>query len=200
MQTVLKKERKSNLSETPSHGGINLAFALGNKEYGIEILNVRKIIGIINLMPLPLISRYVNGGDYPDHFPREVMPKSDSYVKGILQFMGQRIPLIDLRLKLGLREAAYTIETCIIIVKIEHTLKGVIVDKILDVFDIRGKEIEAVPLFEDGVNTEVSLGMVTVKDTARILLDINRVLNTKEINKELKKIKVTACKNMLLCE
>ena len=128
------------------------------------------------------------------------MPKSDSYVKGILQFQGQQIPLIDLRLKLGLREAAYTIETCIIIVKIEHTLKGVIVDKILDVFDIREKEIEAAPLFEDGVNTEVFLGMVNVKDTARMLLDIDKVLDTEEINKELKIIKVTACKNMLLCE
>ena len=140
MQTVLKKERKSNLSETTSHGDIHLAFALGNKEYGIEILNVRKIIGIINLMPLPLISRYVNGGAYPYHFPEAVMPKSDSYVKGILQFQGQQIPIIDLRLKLGLQEAAYTIETCIIIIKIEHTLKGVIVDKILDVFDIEAKK------------------------------------------------------------
>ena len=200
MHTVLKKERKSNLSETPSHGGINLAFALGNKEYGIEILNVRKIIGIINLMPLPLISRYVNGGAYPYHFHEAVMPKSDSYVKGILQFQGQQIPLIDLRLKLGFQEEAYTIETCIIIVKIENILKGVIVDKILDVFDIRENEIEAVPLFEDGVNTEVSLGVVTVKDTARILLDIDKVLDTEEINKELKRIKATACKNMLLCE
>jgi len=44
-----------------------------------------------------------------------------------------------------------------------------------------------VPLFEDGVNTEVSLGVVTVKDTARMLLDIDKVLDTEEINKELKK-------------
>jgi len=57
-----------------------------------------------------------------------------------------------------------------------------------------------VPLFEDGVNTEVSLGVVTVKDTARMLLDIDKVLDTEEINKELKRIKATACKNMLLCE
>jgi len=44
-----------------------------------------------------------------------------------------------------------------------------------------------VPLFEDGVNTEVLLGVVTVKDTARMLLDIDKVLDTEEINKELKK-------------
>ena len=43
MQTALKKERKSHLSETTSHGDIHLAFALGNKEYGIEILNIKKI-------------------------------------------------------------------------------------------------------------------------------------------------------------
>lgn len=200
MQTALKKERKSNLSDITSHGGIHLAFALGNKEYGIEILNVRKIIGIINLMPLPLISRYVNGGAYPYHFPEAVMPKSDSYVKGILQFQGQQIPLIDLRLKLGFQEEAYTIETCIIIVKIENTLKGVIVDKILDVFDIRENEIESVPLFEDCVNTEVLLGVVTVKDTARILLDIDKVLDTEEINRELEKIKIRTCKSILFCE
>lgn len=64
---------------------------------------------------------------------------------------------------MGFQEAAYTIETCIIIVKIEHTLKGVIVDKILDVFDTRGKKIEAVPLFEESITTEVFLGMVEVK-------------------------------------
>ena len=65
MQTALKKERKSHLSETTSHGDIHLAFALGNKEYGIEILNVRKIMGIMNLIPIPLVSRYVNGSAYP---------------------------------------------------------------------------------------------------------------------------------------
>lgn len=190
MQTVLEKKRIFHLSNITSHGGIHLAFALGNKEYGIEILNVRKIIGIMNLMPLPLISRYVNGGPYPDSFPKEVLPKRNSYVKGMMQFKGQRIPLIDLRLKLGFQEAAYTIETCIIIVKIEHTLKGVIVDKILDVFDTRGKKIEAVPLFEESITTEVFLGMVDVKDTTRTLLDVNKVLNTKEINRELKKYTV----------
>ncbi len=200
MQTVRQKERKSDLPETTLRRGIYLAFALGDVEYGIEILPVRKIIGIMNLIPIPLVSGYVNGSAYPYHFHKAVMPKRDSYVKGILQFLGQQIPLIDLRVKLGLQEAAYTIETCIIIVKIEHALKGVIVDKILDVFDLKGKEIDAVPLFEDSVNPEVFLGMVNVKDTARILLDIDKVLDTQEINKELKKIRAIDCKRMLYCE
>ena len=198
MLLAQKKERKSNLSEATSHGGIHLAFTLDGKEYGIEILNVRKIIGIMNLMPLTLISRYVNDGAYPYHFPEGVMPRRNSYVKGIMQYMGQQIPLIDLRLKLGLQEAAYTIETCIIIVKTEHTHTGVIVDKISDVFDTRGKEIEAAPLSEDGVNTEVLPGVATLKDTERILLDMDKVLDMEEINKELGKI--TICKSMLCCE
>ena len=200
MQTVLKKERKSNLSETTSHGGVHLALALGDIEYGIEILPVRKVISIMNLIPLPFVSRHVNGDAYPYHFPRAVVPKRDSCVKGLLQFQGQQIPLVDLRLKLGFQKATYTIETCIILVKTGNKLKGVIVDKILDVFDLKSTEIEAVPLFKNGVNTELFRGMVNVKDTARILLDIDKILDTKEINKELKKIKATGCKSMLYCE
>jgi len=64
----------------------------------------------------------------------------------------------------------------------------------------KGKEIASAPLFEDAVNTEAFFRVVTVKDTARILLDIDKILDTQEIHQELKKTKITTCRRILCRE
>jgi purine-binding chemotaxis protein CheW len=141
--------------------GKYLTFALAHEEYGLEILKVREIIGYIDVTAIP---------------------QTPGYVKGVINLRGQVIPVIDLRSKFGMETAAVTDETCIIVVEIVHAGRkfntGIIVDRVREVLDIAGEDIEDAPQFGSAVNTDFILGMGKVGETVKILLDINKVLAT----------------------
>lgn len=160
MQTVLDQKRKSDISTGSSHKGKYLTFVLCGEEYGIEILKVREIIGIMNITPVP---------------------QTPGYIKGVINLRGKVIPVIDLRLKFGFEAATYTKETCIIVVEVQNVLTGVIVDTVSEVLDVNAEELETSPHFGNGVNTEMFLSMAKIKDKVIILLDIDRVLGTEDI-------------------
>ena len=161
MQAVLEQKRKSDISTGSSHEGKYLTFVLCGEEYGIEILKVREIIGIMNITPVP---------------------QTPGHIKGVINLRGKVIPVIDLRSKFGFQEATHTKETCIIVVEVQHILTGVIVDTVSEVLDVNAEELEASPPFGNGVNTEMFLGMAKIKDKVKILLDIDKVLGTEDIS------------------
>ena len=148
-----------------------LTFRLGNEEYGVEILRVREIIGIIDITPLP---------------------KTPDYVKGVINLRGKIIPVIELRRKFSLPPVAYTEATCVIVVEVadpnggDRFPMGVIVDTVSEVLDIAKENIEPAPRFGCTLNTDYILGMgkVTQNDQQRvtILLDIDRVMLVDELN------------------
>ena len=139
--------------------GKYLTFALAQEEYGLEILKVREIIGYIDVTAVPQTPRYV---------------------KGVINLRGQVIPVIDLRAKFGMETAAVTDETCIIVVEISNAGRkfdtGIVVDRVQEVLDISGTDIEDAPQFGSAVNTDFILGMGKVGQSVKILLDINKVL------------------------
>ncbi len=139
--------------------GKYLTFALAQEEYGLEILKVREIIGYIDVT---------------------AVPQTPHYVKGVVNLRGQVIPVIDLRTKFGMETTEVTDETCIIVVEIAHAGRkfstGIIVDRVQEVLDIPGEQIEEAPQFDASVNTDFILGMGKVGDSVKILLDIDRVL------------------------
>src|SRR3990170_268911 len=137
MQAVLEQKRKSDISTGSSHEGKYLTFVLCGEEYGIEILKVREIIGIMNITPVP---------------------QTPGHIKGVINLRGKVIPVIDLRSKFGFQEATHTKETCIIVVEVQNVLTGVIVDTVSEVLDVNAEELEASPHFGNGVNTEKVLG------------------------------------------
>ena len=161
MQAVLEQKRKPDVSGVSSHEGKYLTFVLCGEEYGIEILKVREIIGIMNITPVP---------------------QTPGHIKGVINLRGKVIPVIDLRSKFGFQEAAHTKETCIIVVEVQHILTGVIVDTVSEVLDVNAEELEASPHFVNGVNKEKFLGMAKIKDKVKILLDIDKVLGTEDIS------------------
>lgn len=161
MQQTLEQEKNTGTAKTVSHEGKYLTFVLCGEEYGIEILKVREIIGIMNITPVP---------QTPEH------------IKGVINLRGKVIPVIDLRLKFGFQQAEYTKETCIIVVEVRNILTGIIVDTVSEVLDVGSKELESSPDFGNGVNTEIFLGMAKIKNKVKILLDIDKVLGTEEIN------------------
>ncbi|OQY97355.1 MAG: chemotaxis protein CheW [Candidatus Brocadia sp. UTAMX2] len=161
MQAVKEKERKPGGSETVLREGKYLTFVLCGEEYGIEILKVREIIGIMNITPVP---------------------QTPGYMKGVINLRGKVIPVVDLRLKFGFQEVEHTKETCIIVVEVMNKLTGILVDTVSEVLDVRGQDLEPAPHLGDGINTEIFLGMAKIKNKVKILLDIDKILGTEEIN------------------
>lgn len=149
-----------NNSETSTLEGKYLTFVLNHEEYGLEILKVREIIGLMDITPVP---------------------QTPSFIKGIINLRGKVIPVVDLRLKFGMPEAEYTKETCIIVVNIESRLMGIIVDTVSEVLDINAKDIEPIPSLGGGIKTDFILGMGKIKGKVKILLDIDRVLTLEEL-------------------
>ena len=147
-----------------------LTFCLGQEEYGVEILRVREIIGIIGITPLPQ------------------MPE---YVKGVINLRGKIIPVIELRTKFALPSVEYTEATCVIVVEVsedndsDHFQMGVIVDSVSEVLDIDRDDIEPAPRFGSALKTEYILGMGKVSQADRekviILLDIDKVMTQEDL-------------------
>jgi len=141
--------------------GKYLTFALGNEEYGLEILKVREIIGYMDIT---------------------AVPQMPSYIRGVINLRGQVIPVIDLRAKFSMATAEITEQTCIIVV--ENTQQGhkfstgIVVDRVSEVLDISEGNIEQSPQFGDSVNTDFILGMGKIGESVKILLDIDKVLAT----------------------
>ncbi len=140
-------------------GGKFLTFLLAEEEYGLEILRVREIIGIMDITRVP---------------------QTRDFVRGVINLRGKVIPVIDLRCKFGLAEMQYNDQTCIVVVDI-GVLIGIIVDTVQEVHDIPAVEIEEPPKLGASVDTTFILGMGKVNGSVKILLDIDRVLTSEEL-------------------
>ncbi|MBI4649919.1 purine-binding chemotaxis protein CheW [Candidatus Desantisbacteria bacterium] len=156
----VKDTNISNENKTVKKGGKYLTFYLGDEEYGIEILKVREIIGFLVITPIPKVPKFI---------------------KGFINLRGKIIPILDLRLKLSMQEAAHTEKTCIIVVKANDIELGIIVDKVSEVANIDNNDIEDTPCFGERVDTDYILGIGRSGDKVKILLDINKVISTKDV-------------------
>ncbi len=137
-----------------------LTFILGQEEYGLEILRVKEIIGLMAIT---------------------AVPKMPDYVRGIINLRGKVIPVVDLRLKFEMERIQDTEETCIIVVDLGETLVGVVVDKVSEVLDIQDVDIDTTPSFGVAIDTSFILGIGKSKDKVVLLLDITRVLTSETI-------------------
>lgn len=140
-----------------------LTFTLGDESYGIDILRVQEIIG---MMPVTRV------------------PRTPSFVRGVINLRGRVIPVVDLRVKFDLADATDTDRTCIVVVQLSSdgsTVMGAVVDEVSEVLDITSDQIEATPAFGGGVRAEFVLGMGKVHDAVVMLLDIERVLTGSEL-------------------
>jgi purine-binding chemotaxis protein CheW len=144
--------------------GKYLTFTLAEEEYGIGILEIKEIIGM-----LPITS----------------VPQTPDFVKGVINLRGKVIPVMDLRLRFGMPSIDYTERTCIIVVEIagstETILIGIVVDAVSEVLNIKGDDIEKTPTFGTKLNTDYILGMAKMEGSVKILLDIDRVLSNDEL-------------------
>jgi purine-binding chemotaxis protein CheW len=145
--------------------GKYLTFTLAEEEYGIGILKIKEIIG---MMPITSV------------------PRTPEFVKGVINLRGKVIPVIDLRLRFGMEELEYTERTCIIVVEIDGQtgviLIGIVVDAVSEVLNIKNEDVEETPAFGANLDTQYILGMAKMEGGVKILLDIDQVLNTEELS------------------
>jgi purine-binding chemotaxis protein CheW len=145
--------------------GIFLTFTMADEEYGIGILKIKKIIG---MMPITTVSQ---------------IPE---FVKGVINLRGKVIPVIDLRLRFWMEAIGHNERTCIIVVEIEGSAEtvqiGIVVEAVSEVLNIKAEDIEDTPTFGTKLNTDYILGMAKMEGGVKILLEIYRVLSAEEIS------------------
>lgn len=147
---------------TSAKSGKYLTFKISHESYGIEVLKVREII---KMLPITRI------------------PEMPSHIKGVINLRGKIIPVIDLRLKLGMQEEAVTDATCIIVVNAKdgNGLIGLIVDGVEEVANISESEIEKTPDFVAQQKVTCIRGMAKIKGSVKTLLDIDEVLGNERV-------------------
>ena len=169
MAQLAATKNQADNSETGREGKY-LTFTLANEEYCIGILKIREIIGMM---------------------PVTTVPQTPPFVKGVINLRGKVIPVLDLRLRFGMSEIDYTERTCIIVVEIESTAGiiqiGIVVDGVSEVLNIKAEDIENPPAIGTKLDTDYILGMSKMGGGVKILLDIDRVLSSEEID-EIEKI------------
>lgn len=162
-----KTEATVKNSEHGSLAGKYLTFKLVQEEYGLQILKVQEIIGMMDVTKVP---------------------KTPDFVRGVINLRGRVIPVADLRRKFSFDHQEDTEKTCIIVVQVcssqdskETTTMGILVDEVSEVLDIVSEQIEKTPSLGSGIDTDFILGMGKVEDKVVMLLDIDKVLTGMEV-------------------
>lgn len=153
-------------SPTPAGAvaGKYMTFKLRSEEYGLEILKVREIIGLMDITRVP---------------------RTREFIRGVINLRGKVIPVVDLRLKFGMEKTEPTEQTVIIVVQYmceeRNYTMGILVDEVLEVLNIGSAQIEPAPDFgSDSIDTEFILGIGKADKRVIFLLDIGKVLSAAE--------------------
>ena len=146
------------------HAGRYLTFTLGQEHYGVAILRIQEIVGMMHVT----------------HVPR-----APDYIHGVVNLRGRVIPVVDLRTKFLMPGAENTERTCIVVVQVPQgssvVTMGVRVDEVSEVLQISSEQIEPAPSFGNGIGSDFILAMGKVRDKVVMLLDIDRVLAGAEL-------------------
>ncbi len=137
-----------------------LTFHLANEDYGIEIQFVTEIIGIQKITEVP---------DMPE------------FLKGVINLRGKVIPVMDVRKRFNMGAREYDERTCIIVVNINNSSIGLVVDKVQEVVDIPEEQVELPPEKSRGKRSRFVQGMGKIGDTVKIILNIEQLLYEEEL-------------------
>jgi purine-binding chemotaxis protein CheW len=140
--------------------GKYLTFPLGSEEYGLEIRYVTEIVGIQRITEVP---------DMP------------SFIRGVINLRGKVIPVMDVRARFNLVPKDFDDHTCIIVVNVNNTTVGLLVDTVSEVMSIPLNQIDPPPMVKKGESSRYLQGLGKVGDNVKILLDIRKLLFDEEI-------------------
>lgn len=162
----MKSESSNHESSTEARAlaGKYMTFKLAEEEYGVAILKVRELIGLMEITRVP---------------------QTPPWVRGVINLRGKVIPVVDLRLKFGMPPTEATDQTVIIVVQLVSAagvlIMGVLVDEVLEVLDVPAAQIEPPPSFgTQAMDADFILGVGKAEKRVIFLLDLDRVLHPEE--------------------
>jgi purine-binding chemotaxis protein CheW len=137
-----------------------LSFVLGDAQYCIDILKVQEI----RTYETP--TRIAN---------------TPAFIKGVMNLRGNIVPIIDLRVKFGLAEPRYDTQTVVIVLNVAKRTIGVVVDGVSDVIAIPASDIKPPPELGGALDMQYLQGLATVGGQMLILIDIERLMSSREM-------------------
>ncbi|MDQ5888275.1 MAG: purine-binding chemotaxis protein CheW [Pseudomonadota bacterium] len=141
-------------------GHETLVFALGQEEYGIDILKVQEIRGY------DAVTTIAN---------------SPSFLKGVINLRGTIVPIVDMRIKFNLGNVEYNQFTVVIILNIAKRVVGMVVDAVSDVITLLPEQIKPAPEFGSALKTEYINGLGTIDSRMIIMVDIEKLMTSQEM-------------------
>ena len=136
-----------------------VTFHMDNETYGINVTQVREVLRITEIAPVP---------GAPD------------YVLGIINLRGNVVTVMDTRKRFGLRSVENTDSTRIVIIEVEGQEVGILVDSVAEVIDIRQSAVEAAPNIGNDDASRYIQGVSSIEGQLLILVDLNRLLTDEE--------------------
>ena len=139
-----------------------MTFKCGRETFGIEIRYVEEIIQYQNITPVPEV---------------------EDYVKGIINLRGKIIPVMDVRMRFGQESLPYTDRTCIIVINVNNTVLGLIIESIAEVVTISDADVLPPPTLSYGSEqNKYVYGIGKIGESVKLLLDPKKLIN--EVNLE----------------
>jgi purine-binding chemotaxis protein CheW len=141
-----------------------LTFRIGKEDYAVDVLKVREILELVKITQVP---------------------KTPSFMKGVINLRGSVVPVVDMHIKFGLPSEEQTVDTCIIVMEVnigsDVVVLGAIADMVKEVIDIDGENVEPPPRIGTAVDVEFIEGIGKIGDEFVIILDINKVFSEEDI-------------------
>lgn len=137
-----------------------LTFTLGSEEYGIDILKVQEIRGY------DAVTTIANAPEF---------------IKGVINLRGIIVPIVDMRIKFHLGKIEYDEFTVVIILNVANRVVGIVVDGVSDVIALTVEQLKPAPEFSASLDTQYILGLGTVDERMIIVMDIEKLLSSRDM-------------------
>lgn len=151
---------KTTVNETKQY----LTFKLSDEIFGVDVAQVREILDYVKITKVP---------------------QTPDFMCGVINLRGSVVPVVDMNMKFGMVKTERTVNTCIVVVEVilneEKTILGALVDSVQEVFEIEPENIEPAPKIGTKLKTEFIKGMGKREDKFIIILDIDKVFTSEEL-------------------
>lgn len=137
-----------------------LTFGLGEEIYGLEIMQVSEVIGMMQITRVPRM---------PD------------FIRGVINLRGRVIPVMDLRARFNMQAVEIDRANCVVVTRVGEIDMGLMVDRVLEVVDIPDSQIEPVPAFGADIDAEFIKGIGKTGDNITMLFDADKLLTGGEL-------------------
>ncbi len=132
---------------------------IGGEEFAVDVLSVQEINRLVEVTRVP---------------------KTPTYVEGVINLRGRIIPVLDLRRRFGLMSVKQTSQTRVVVVSLQTRLVGLVVDSVVEVLNLPKNAIEPPPSVGSATGAEYTLGVGRMENRLLILLDLGRLLQVKQ--------------------